>query len=393
VRFRRLGLSQAINHLLGTLDNPIPFDFLINDIFLRTSLDKFIQKYKLKEENAILIEYVLALGEPDTTNSLQHDDWISALDNHQKLYDTIITSGSYDSLIRLWKSNSLLDVPLFALEGHTGHITSLSSYKSAEDKLCLASASQDQTLRIWNINLTIPSIKGHCTRALIGHTDSVTSCDMNPDLNIVVSGSWDLTVKLWDLKVEELDTDAVAVATTSTKKRKVKVLNQKPQISLTGHKQVVTTVEWISNQEVVSGSWDFNICFWDILSGINTDTKHGNKPITDLSYSPETGILLSAHTDNIIRLWDKRINNIETNSFFSSHRLWVSSVQFHPSKPNYFISGSYDRTVKIWDTRSTTPLYTIPAHNEKILTLTWLNDNEFLTGGADSILKTYTLRT
>jgi len=298
-------------------------------------------------------------------------------------------SGSYDFFIRFWKPNAHLDTPLLALEGHTGHITALSSFKSAENQLCIASASQDQTLRIWNLYFS--SMKVNCTRALIGHTDTVTSCDINSNLNSVVSGSWDMSIKLWDLKVEESESEFVAVSTTSTKKRKVKIINQKPQLSLTGHKQAVTAVEWLSNEEVVSGSWDFNICFWDILSGINTDTKHGNKPVTDISYSPQTGTLLSAHTDNIIRLWDKRIDNIETSSLFSSHKKWVSAVMFHPTKPNYFISGSYDCTVKLWDIRSTTPLYTIPAHNDKVLALSWFNDQEFITGGADSLLKTYTL--
>jgi len=177
------------------------------------------------------------------------------------------------------------------------------------------------------------------------------------------------------------------------KKRKVSKLNpQKPQMSLTGHKQVVTGVSWISNDEVVSGSWDFNICFWDLPSGLNTETKHGNKPITSLSRSPQTEMILTSHTDPTIRMWDKRTDKLESCLSFTSHTNWVSCVKFHPTQPHFFVSGSYDNTIKLWDTRSTTPLYTTKGHTRKVLSLTWFNDKVFLSGGADNLLQTHVLK-
>ena len=41
-RLHRYGLSEIINHLLATT-KPIPFDFLIDGQFLRTSLAQFMQ--------------------------------------------------------------------------------------------------------------------------------------------------------------------------------------------------------------------------------------------------------------------------------------------------------------------------------------------------------------
>jgi ribosome biogenesis protein YTM1 len=396
VKFRRLGLSQVINHLLGSTGSPIPFDFLLNNVFLRSSLEKFIEQHNIKEESTINIEYILALGEPDTSDALQHDDWISALDNHQTLHDNIIFSGSYDTLIRVWKPKS--NIPIFALEGHMGHITSLSSKKTNNDnEIILVSGSQDQTIKVWNVNTVTKSF--NCTRNLIGHTDTVTACDINPIYNTVMSASWDMNIKLWDLAVQESDADSMAVPTSydsevSSKKRKInpKIINQKPQYTFTGHRQAVTCLRWTAKDEIISGSLDFNICFWDCNSGTNTDTKHGNKPVTCVSYAPDSQMALSSHTDGIIRLWDKRTDKLETSSSFTSHGVWVSTVQFHPTRTNYFISGAYDNRIKIWDTRSTTALYTIKIHQGKILCSTWFNNSTFLTGGEDKKIQTHTLQ-
>jgi len=154
-----------------------------------------------------------------------------------------------------------------------------------------------------------------------------------------------------------------------------------------GHKQVVSAVAWTSNDDIVTGSWDFSIRFWDVESGINTDTKNSNKPIQSISYATQTQMVLTSHSDQTIRLWDKRSEYKETCLGFTSHKEWVSSVAFHPTRPEIFISGSYDKTLKMWDTRSNTPLYTIDGHLDKVLALGWHDNEIFLSGGADNQLK------
>ena len=70
--------------------------------------------------------------------------------------------------------------------------------------------------------------------------------------------------------------------------------------------------------------------------------------------------ILSAHEDGQIRLWDRREPSRPTNTF-KSHAKWVSSVRFG-KVPNIFTSGSYDRTVKVWDLRCSFPLQNIQSH-------------------------------
>ena len=92
----------------------------------------------------------------------------------------------------------------------------------------------------------------------------------------------------------------------------------------------------------------------------------------------------------LIFIW---MSEAEVATMFNSHGFWVSAVAFHPSRDNVFASVSYDQTVKLWDTRSRTPLSTITGqHDDKILCAEWSDDVTLLTGGADKQLKAHTLK-
>ena len=59
-------------------------------------------------------------------------------------------------------------------------------------------------------------------------------------------------------------------------------------------------------------------------------------------------------------------------STLSSHQGWVVSVNWSPIDEHQLLSGSYDSTLKLWDIRSSKlPLYTISAHEGKVLCSDW----------------------
>lgn len=73
---------------------------------------------------------------------------------------------------------------------------------------------------------------------------------------------------------------------------------------------------------------------------------------------------------------------------FAGHQAWVSAVKWSPTNPYVFTSGSYDGTVKIWDIRSETALFSAAAAgtDEKVLAIDWV-DNLIFAGGSDSLLR------
>ncbi len=129
----------------------------------------------------------------------------------------------------------------------------------------------------------------------------------------------------------------------------------------------------------------------------------------DTSYHSE-GVVATGHPDCTIRLWDVRTNNSKNsvlssdNTFRPSHKAWVSSVQWSQSNAYQLASTSHDGTVKVWDIRSSNPLHTVRTFSkeEKGLSLLWLsaiadgdgdddddgsNKEVIFAGGTDCILK------
>ena len=53
------------------------------------------------------------------------------------------------------------------------------------------------------------------------------------------------------------------------------------------------------------------------------------------------------------------------------------------------VSASYDETIKMWDIRSAVPLYTIAAHNGKVLCVATGPGGEIVSGGTDGKVKRF----
>lgn len=100
----------------------------------------------------------------------------------------LVLSASQDGTLRLWDVASGQTVHV--LRGHT-HLVWACAF-SPDGRLAL-SGSEDKTLRLWDVT------SGQTVRELRGHTDRVTACAFSPDGRLVLSASWDDTLRLWDV--------------------------------------------------------------------------------------------------------------------------------------------------------------------------------------------------
>jgi WD40 repeat protein len=99
----------------------------------------------------------------------------------------LLASASRDNTVRLW--NWATGEPVQLLKGHGSLVNAVAF---SPDGQLLASASWDNTVRLWN------PATGEQVQQLEGHGNSVNAVAFSPDGQLLASASRDNTVRLWN---------------------------------------------------------------------------------------------------------------------------------------------------------------------------------------------------
>jgi pre-mRNA-processing factor 17 len=115
---------------------------------------------------------------------------------------------------------------------------------------------------------------------------------------------------------------------------------------------------------------------------IHTWSGH-TKAVTALRFFPSSGhVLLSAGADSKMKLWDV-YHSRELLRSFSGHTKSITDVQFTPSGTN-FLSASYDRQIKLWDTETGIVSYRVSTGKiPHCIAINPSSPHEFLSGQSD----------
>lgn len=88
---------------------------------------------------------------------------------------------------------------------------------------------------------------------------------------------------------------------------------------------------------------------------------HGAAAVNGLDLERQDNrFLLSGGADSMIKLWDVSsltVQCVATIPRKSVHQFGISSIQWWPHDTGMFISGSFDHTVKVWDTNEMEPVH------------------------------------
>lgn len=154
----------------------------------------------------------------------------------------------------------------------------------------------------------------------------------------------------------------------------------------------------LQDQNLYSASLDNTIRCWDAYDMSCLGAFHERKAeLSCLAYLPGSIILLTGHDDGSIKLW-----NIDSGSsmVLEHHANTVSCLTIaHAKRRDFLISGSFDKTIGIWDLskrRAFNPLpeHTLVVSQEEVICVCHdpFHDN-ILTAGNDKLIHIWNLWT
>ncbi|KAK7484651.1 hypothetical protein BaRGS_00024059 [Batillaria attramentaria] len=225
----------------------------------------------------------------------------------------VIDKEADDVLERMMDDRTATETKV--LTGHSGPVFAVSF---SQDRTSLISASQDGTVRLWNL-LTWANIV--CYK---GHNFPVWDVKFSPHGHYFASGGQDRTGRLWS-------TD-----------------HYQPLRMFVGHLSDVDCVQFHPNSNyVATGSSDRTVRLWDVLSGSCVRVMTGHKgAVHCMTFSPDGKILASAGVDHMIILWE--LASGMALAHLKGHTSTVYSLCFSRDG-TVLASGGMDNSVRLWD--------------------------------------------
>ena len=282
----------------------IEFDFLVKSEFLKYSLGKHLKERDVSFEDIIEIEYVERFPAPEPQDVLLHDDWVSAI---QANGDWILT-GCYDNTVNIW---NMKGEHKLTLNAHEAPVNGVAWISLNDDAGVFASGSKDQTINIWEWN--IHTNKATCIFTCKGHERAVECIAVSPNGQLLASGSWDNLMKIWSATTLE---DGEVGASKKAKSEEGAL--RTPQTTLEGHREAVSSVQWIDDSTVLTSSWDHTMKIFDLNVRAIKNEIAGNKSFFDASYSNLNRMIITASADKNLRLYDPRSNRECFSNFYFS---------------------------------------------------------------------------
>lgn len=223
-----------------------------------------------------------------------------------------ILSGSYDNSAILWDESGKEMVRLI---GHENAVI-----KVAQSENMLATASRDNTVKVWNR-------QGKVIFTL-NHTQQVNDLMFVKDKRWIITASFDKSIKIWDYNGNLIQSIPLASGIRSV------AFSKKKELLLAGHRDgSISLVK--PNGEIVQVIR---------AHGINGEEY---KMVNSLAVSQDGSYFISGAADGFVKVWDLDGQLLEERKISDVQNAYVSGVRL---AENSLItsSGGGDNYVRVW---------------------------------------------
>ncbi|KAM6916393.1 striatin-like isoform 1-T1 [Xenentodon cancila] len=287
-----------------------------------------------------------------------HFDGIRALTFHP--VEPVLVTASEDHTLKMWnlqktapaKKSTSLDVePIYTFRAHRGAV--LSVVMSTTGEQCF-SGGVDGTIQCWNTpNPNIDPYDSYdpsvLRGALSGHTDSVWGLVYSNAHQRLLSCSADGTVRLWDA-----NTTSPALA----------VFNENKKLGVPSSVDLVCSdpahlVTSFTNGQIGL----FNMETRQLVLSLESNLEPGTPcQINKVLSHPTLPITITAQEDRHIKFFDN--NSGKLIHSMVAHLDAVTSLAVDPNGL-YLMSGSHDCSIRLWNLESKTCIQEFTAHRKK----------------------------
>lgn len=186
------------------------------------------------------------------------------------------------------------DQPILQIDSG-GHMAKIEDIFFTNDGKTLISASDDKTVRVWNIasGKTVRILRGQIGPGIEG---KIFAAALSPDNRWLAVGGW-------------IDSSTRRITPCCGDIRLIDLLSGQVVRLLKGHQSVILSLAFSADgRRLVSGSADKTARIWDIASGQSPYTLSGHHDaIYAVAFSPDGRLAVTGSDDDTLKLWDSTI--------------------------------------------------------------------------------------
>ncbi|MCP4933475.1 MAG: TIR domain-containing protein [bacterium] len=232
-----------------------------------------------------------------------------------------------------------------------------------------------------------------------GHENQVSGATFSPNGKLILSSSWDRTVRVWSIAkrkailtldqhdgfvngaVYSPDQSMILTAALDNKARLFNARTGKLIRTLKGHSYDLTSAAFSSNgQRIVTTSGDQTARVWEVAGGQLLKTFLGHKAgLESADFSPDGNRIATASTDKIVRILD--VSSGERLALLEGHSDSVRSVRYDP-QGELIATASEDKTVRLWQARSGVFVRALKGHEWAVLHASFSPDGKRLVSAS-----------